>query len=85
VESTADNITGITTGQITLIFHPNTGADFNGTGTVAITTANPAVITYTPSTGDVASVFNGTIFVKAIFPGGGIAIYDPIPFTITAI
>ncbi len=84
-DSANDNITGISTGQISVIFHPNSGSDFTGTGTVAITTANPAVITYTPSTTDVANAFNGQLFVKAIFPGGGIAIYDPISFVITAI
>lgn len=84
-DSGNDNITSITTSQITLIFHPSTGADWNGSGTVAIVTANPAVITYTLSTADVAAAFSGKIYVKAIFPGGGIAIYDPINFAITAI
>ncbi len=88
VEGSPDNITGLTTGSFAatmrrLDLQPNT--DTPGTGTFTIVTANPAVITYQFSPGDVATAGTYSIFIKATFPnpGGGIAVYDPIPFTLT--
>jgi len=88
VEGNADNISGISSSALTMIFHPTVSppsTDFTGTGTFAIVTSNPAVVMYTPSAGDVTSKFTGDLFVKVVFPSGGTAIYDPIPFSITDI
>lgn len=83
VEGNADDITNLVTTNFTMILR-NTGvapaSDTIGTGTFAIVTASPAVITYTLSASDVASVWTGSLLVKAVFSGGGIAIYDAIPF-----
>jgi hypothetical protein len=85
VESTPDTITGLTATAFTMIFHEPGVADTVGTGTFAIVTASPAIVTYTPSAADVANVFNGELIVKAAFAAGSIAVYDPIPFVVTAI
>lgn len=86
IDGATDNITGLLTSAFTMIFH-NTAVspatDTTGTGTFAVVTANPAVVTYTFSTADVAAAFNGQLFVKAVFVAGGTAVYDPISFQIS--
>lgn len=87
VESTPDNITGMSPSNFTMILRNTAVApaiDTTGTGTFTIVTSNPAVVTYTFSTADVASTFSGVLFIRAVFPGGGIAVYDPVSFVITA-
>lgn len=79
-----DNIVGILTSNLTMVIHSSSGNDTTGSGTFVIKNSNPAEITYQFSTADVAVAGNFNLFVKAVFPGGGVAIYDPIPFTITA-
>lgn len=59
-------------------------ADTTGTGTFAIVTANPAVVTYTFSAADVAQSFSGQLIIQAQFTPSGLAIYDPVNFVITA-
>lgn len=86
VEGNADNITSLTAASFTMILRNTSvapAADTIGTGTFAVVTPNPAVITYTFSTTDVATVWSGFLIVKATFTGGGIAVYDPIPFAIS--
>lgn len=85
-----DNITGLTTSNISLYFRDTTTtppADTIGTGTITILSYNPAEIYYKPSTTDVASAFTGAIVIKAKFPSAFDAttetVYDPIPFVIS--
>jgi hypothetical protein len=88
VEGNADNITGLTASSFTMILRNTGGAnpvDTVGAGTFTIVTSSPAVVDYTFSPNDVATVWSGYLVVKAVFPGGGVAIYDPIAFSITAI
>lgn len=90
VDGVNDDITGLATGDFTMILR-NVGVapptDTTGTGTFVIITASPAVITYQFSTGDVASAGSFELVVKAVFggAGGGTAVYDPVAFTITQI
>jgi hypothetical protein len=87
VESTPDNITGMVPANFTLVLRNTTVAppvDANGVGVFQIVTYSPAVITYQFDPRDVAAVFSGVLFVEAVFPGGGIAVYDPVAFAITA-
>lgn len=89
VEGSPDNITALNTSNLAMILR-NTGTapptDATGTGTFTIVTSNPALITYQFSSGDVASAGSFQLIIKATFPGGGggVAVYDPITFTITA-
>lgn len=90
VDGTADNITSLTANSFTMTLR-NTGVspavDTTGTGTFTIVTSNPAVITYQFSIADVTTAGIYLLIIKATFPGGGggIAIYDPVAFTLTAI
>lgn len=91
VEGNPDNITGVSTGNIKIILRNTSVAppvDTTGTGTVAIITTNPALISYTFSPADVSQVFNGFLFIEVVFPGSSgpgtnQAIYDPVAFAIT--
>ncbi len=90
VDGVNDDITGLSTGNLSMILR-NVGVapptDAAGTGTFAIVTASPAVITYQFSSGDVASAGSFELIVKAVFPGGGggTAVYDPVAFAITQV
>ena len=92
VEGAADNITGLTGGvsgqpgcSFTMVIRSG-NVDTNGTGTFAITTSNPALITYQFTDADTLVGTGCNLFVEAVFPGagGGKAVYDPIAFTFTA-
>lgn len=85
VETVPDNIASLGSGQFSMIMRPNSGSDIPGTGTFNVVANNPAVVTYTFSTADVASAFTGELIVKATFPNGGIAVYDPLSFSVSAI
>ena len=88
VEGNPDNITGLLASAFTMTFR-NTGVnppvDTTGTGFFVINTVNPAAVYYQPSASDVAASMNGQIIVSATFPNGTLAVYDPLPFVITAI
>ena len=60
--------------------------DTAGTGTFAIVTASPAVVSYQFSDADTLVGTNTELFVEAIVPGvgGGKIVYDPIAFPFTA-
>ena len=86
VEGSADNITGLTFSSFTMIIRNlATNTDTTGTGTFAVTTSNPALITYQFSDADTLVGTACSLFVEAVFPGGGggKAVYDPISFTFT--
>ncbi len=86
VEAAADNITGLTASSFKMsIRNLASNTDTVGTGTFTITTANPAVITYQFSDADTLVGTNVNLFVEATFSGlgGGVAIYDGIPWTFT--
>lgn len=88
VEGNPDNVTGLTPTSFTMVIRNlATGTDTNGTGTFTITTPSPAVITYQFSDTDTMVGTNTELIIKATFPGagGGIAVYDPIPFPFTPI
>lgn len=85
VESNPDNITGLAANNFTMVLRntaTGTPVDTTGTGTFIIVTSNPAVIQYQFSAADVANTFSGFLSVRAQFPTG-LAVYDPIAFTIT--
>jgi hypothetical protein len=85
----SDNITGVSIANFTLIFRTLNGVDTTGTGTFSVKTNSPAEIYYKPSLTDVASPFTGYIIIEALFPPSNSTtdkvIWDPIPFTITAV
>jgi hypothetical protein len=87
-EGVADNITGMTAGNFVMKLRNTTSAppiDTTGTGTFGIVTSNPAVISYQFSAADVATAWGGSLVVEATFPNPntGLAVYDPIPFTVS--
>lgn len=87
VEGVADNITGLTAANLKMIIRNLSAAtDQTGTGTFTIVTSNPAVVNYQFSDADTTFGQNCALFIAATFPGagGGVAYYDPIPFTFTA-
>ena len=91
-DSAPDNITGLTASNLTMILRNislTTPTDTTGAGTFTIVTANPAVVNYQFNILDVnvTQTTNFLLIVEAVFPGagGGKAVYDPFPFTITAI
>lgn len=74
-DSGADNITGLTAGSFSIIFKqtsngPGQGQETTGTGTFAIVTANPAVITYQVSVADVTNAGTYLVTVWATFSNG---------------
>lgn len=86
-----ENLTGITTSNITMIFRntnvrPST--DTVGTGTFYIKNVYPGELYYKPSIADVANPFSGFLIVRILFgPSFSAAdeiIYDYLPFVITA-
>jgi hypothetical protein len=87
VEGSADNITGLTVNSFKMVIRNlATNTDTTGTGTFAITTSTPAVVTYQFSDADTLVGTNTNLIVEATFPGagGGNAVYDPISFPFTA-
>ncbi len=87
VEAIADNITGLTASSFTMIIRDLSAAtDRTGTGTFAVITSNPAVVSYQFSDADTTFGLNCELFIEAVFPGagGGKAVYDPVPFAFTA-
>lgn len=86
-----EDLTNISVNNISLIFRNTSvrpSVDTPGTGTFSIKMIYPGELYYKPSIADVASAFTGVIIIKIMFyPSYGIAdlaIYDPIPFIITA-
>lgn len=86
-----EDLTGINTNDITLIFRNTSvrpSVDTVGTGTFTITNVKPATLLYKPSAADVASAFSGFIIIRILFPPSfGPAdevVYDPLPFVISA-
>lgn len=74
-DSGADNITGLVAGNFSMIFKQtsqgaNQGVETTGTGTFAIVTANPAVITYQVSVTDVTNAGTYAVTVWATFSNG---------------
>ncbi len=85
LDSGAENLTGVQASQLSMTFRNTNGTfDTSGTGTFAITTANPAVITYTLSANDVANPGTFSLIIKKT-TSSGVKIYDPISFTLTAV
>src|SRR5438094_8951020 len=84
-DSGPDTITGLVAGNFTMVLrNTGLGSDTNGTGTFAIVSANPAIVTYSFSSGDVTTAGSYSLIVKAVF-ASGTKIYDGVPFTITEI
>lgn len=84
-DSGQENITGLVAGNFALVIrNTSNNTDANGTGTFAILNANPAVVTYSFSSGDVTTAGNYQLIIKATYPSGT-KVFDPVPFTITAI
>ncbi len=84
-DSGSDNVTGLVAGNFAMVLrNTGTNSDSNGTGTFVIVNANPAIITYAFSSGDVTTAGSYQLIVKATFPSG-VKIYDPISFTLTTI
>lgn len=90
-DNNVEDLTGINTNDITLIFRNTSvrpSVDTVGTGTFTITNAKPAILFYKPSAADVASPFSGVIIIRILFPpsfsSADLVTYDPIPFTISA-
>ena len=88
VGGVADNISSLTAANFEILLrNSTTGQDTTGVGTVTITTANPAVITYKFAPADVATAWGGFLVVVAFFPpsfaANDQAIWDPIPFVVT--
>lgn len=84
-DSGAENLTGIAASALSLIIRRvdvNPPVDQAGAGSFVITQANPAIITYTINTADVAVAGNFQLFFKCAF-SNGTAFYDPITFNIT--
>ncbi len=85
LDSKPDDITGLVAGNFAMVIrNTNTNTDTAGTGTFAIVSNYPAVVTYGFSAGDVTTAGTYQLIIKATF-GVGIKPYDPIPFTLTAI
>lgn len=79
----ADNITGVVVGNISVVIkNMSSLVETTSTGTITIVTANPAVITWQPTTNDTASIGYFNVIVVIQFSGGPIR-YDPIPWVIT--
>lgn len=91
VDGATDNITGLTAASFKMIIRNlATNTDTTGTGTFAITTANPAVITYQFSVADTNVATSTELIIEATFPAGsgslsGNGIYDPVQFTFTPV
>lgn len=84
-----DDLTGVDITKFTLYFRNASGQDTAGTGTFSIKTMNPAEVLYKPSTTDVASVFSGSLVIKAFYPPSNTSadevVFDPITsFVISA-
>jgi hypothetical protein len=86
-DSGSDDITNMTASNFAIIIRnlDQGGADQLGAGTIVVYSASPAVLYYTFDPGDVQTAGNCTVQVKATFPNGGVAYYDPIPFYIKAV
>lgn len=87
-DSAPDNIGSVPVANFTMILRNlgvNPPVDTVGTGIFTVITTNPAVVDYQFSTTDVAQSGNLNLIVEAVFPGtgGGKAVWDPFPFTIT--
>lgn len=82
LDSGPEDLTGLVAGNLAMTIRTNT--DTAGTGTFAILSTKPAVVTYQFSSGDVTTPGVYQLIVKATFPSG-LKIYDPIGFTITDI
>lgn len=84
-----DDLTSVNIANFTLIFRKTGGVDTIGTGTFSVKTAYPAEVLYKPSVADVAAAFSGFLVIKAFYPPSNTnadeVIFDPIPFTITAV
>lgn len=84
IDSGPDDISVFNISQFSLIFRTASGTDTTGTGTFSLKNSNPAEVFYQPSDTDVSATFTGTLIVKAQTPTGKKAVYDAIPFTISA-
>lgn len=77
------DLTGVASTSIVLLFkNTANGTETTGTGTVAITQVRPAIITYQPSSGDVASPGSFNIFAIVTFATGP-GFYGPYAWNIT--
>jgi hypothetical protein len=84
-DSGSDNVSGLAPSNFTLILRNlGTTSDTTGTGTFVIVNANPAIVTYAFSSSDVATAGSYLLILKVTFPSG-LKVYDPVPFTLTAI
>lgn len=68
----------------TMTFRNTVGTDVSGTGAFSKKVNAPPEVYYQPSDADVASTFQGQLFVKAINPvSGKRVVWDPISFVIS--
>lgn len=86
-----EDLTGVSAANLTMVFRNTSVAppvDTVGTGTFTIKVINPAEVLYKPSPADVANTFSGVLVVRCTFPpsngSADEAVYDPIPFVISA-
>lgn len=80
-----DNITNVTTQNISIHIHsPNGGVpDWVSTGAITIVTANPSVISWQPTAQDYALAGTFQAYPLVTFPGAPAPVaYDPIPFEV---
>lgn len=85
--SSPDDITNIPIANFYMdISNTSTGQEIRAKGVIALKTASPAVIYFTPDPADVANTGTFNFFVKAIIPNtnGRIVTWDPEQVTIVA-